>query len=154
DGTMFFGNGDGASPDFTDPNAIGAQDLDSVRGKIFHVNPDGTALPGNPFYDGTDSIRSKIWCYGVRNPYRFSLHPVTGWPYFGDLGWNTWEEVDLGMPGGNFGWPCYEGVGPNPLHQAILPQCAAFTSVVSPMITYDHSTGDLNEGGTCVIGGD
>jgi glucose/arabinose dehydrogenase len=86
-----------------------------------------------------------VWCYGVRNPYRFSLHPVFGVPYFGDLGWNAWEEVDHGARGGNFGWPCYEGVGPQPDYQAILPQCASLFDVIAPMISYSHANGDLNE---------
>ena len=90
-------------------------------------------------------MRSKVWCYGVRNPYRFSLHPVFGVPYFGDLGWNAWEEVDHGARGGNFGWPCYEGVGPQPDYQAILPQCASLFDVIAPMISYSHANGDLNE---------
>ncbi|PYJ87308.1 MAG: hypothetical protein DME22_02075, partial [Verrucomicrobia bacterium] len=154
DGTMFFGNGDGASPSSVDANALGAQDLDSVRGKIFRVNRDGTAPSDNPFYDGTDSIRSRVWCYGVRNPYRFSLHPTTGEPYFADVGWDTWEEIDRGVRGGNFGWPCYEGNGPQPGYQSRFGQCAAVSSVIAPIITYPHSGGDLNSAGTCIVGGD
>src|SRR5206468_2540443 len=57
DGTMFFGNGDGSSPSSVDPNALQAQNLDSVRGKIFRVRTDGSAPSDNPFYDGNDSIR-------------------------------------------------------------------------------------------------
>ena len=155
DGTMFVGNGDGASPFITDPDAIGAQDIDNVRGKFFHLNTDGSAVSYNPFYDGTDSVRSKVWCYGVRNPYRYSLHPVTGDIYFGDLGWDTWEEIDHAVPGGNYGWPCYEGDDPQPLYQAALSQqCASVTSVIAPVLTYSHQNGDLGQGGTCVVGGD
>jgi glucose/arabinose dehydrogenase len=46
--------------------------------------------------------------YGLRNPFRFTLHPVTREPYIGDVGWNAWEEINTGK-GANFGWPCYEG---------------------------------------------
>jgi PKD repeat protein len=154
DGTMFFAFGDGSDPGSVDLDAAGAQDLNSPRGKFYRINRDGTAATDNPFYDGTDSIRSKVWCYGVRNPYRFSLHPVTGIPYFADVGWNTWEEIDRGVPGGNFGWPCYEGLDPQPLYQSALAQCAQATSVIPPIVTYNHTTGDLNGGGTCIVGGD
>jgi glucose/arabinose dehydrogenase len=155
DGTMYVGSGDGASPFITDPNAIGAQDITSVRGKIFHLNTDGSAVNYNPFYDGTDSVQSKVWAYGIRNPYRFSLHPVSGDPYIGDLGWDTWEEIDHIVKGGNYGWPCYEGVGPQPLYQAALTQqCASVTSVIPPILTYSHQNGDLGQGGTCIVGGD
>ena len=154
DGTMFVGNGDGASPSFVAPNAIGAQDLDNVRGKIFRLNADGTPPPDNPFYDGTNSVRSKVWCYGVRNPYRFSLHPVTGEPYFADVGWNDWEEIDHGVRGANYGWPCYEGVDPQPGYQLALQQCASVSQVTPPIVTYSHSSGDLGQGGTCIVGGD
>ena len=54
------------------------------------------------------SNRSKVWAYGLRNPFRFTDPPRTSEPYIGDVGWNTWEEIDTGK-GANFGWPCYEG---------------------------------------------
>ncbi len=154
DGTIFVASGEGADPGAVDVNAWGSQDLNSVRGKIFRINPDGTAPGDNPFDDGTNSVRSKVWCYGVRNPYRFSLHPVTRVPYWGELGWNSWEEVNRGVAGGNFGWPCYEGVGVNTQYQSLFSQCAQVTAVIPPIISYNHSSGDLNGGGTCVIGGD
>lgn len=94
DGTMFVGNGDGSEASFTDPLALRSQDLNSYTGKILHINKDGTAVATNPFYDGTNSIRSKVWLYGVRNPFRFSIHPQTGDVWFGDVGWNTWEEIN------------------------------------------------------------
>jgi glucose/arabinose dehydrogenase/subtilisin-like proprotein convertase family protein len=153
DGKMFVGNGDGASPFSPDANAYGAQDLNNVRGKIFRLNSDGSAPSDNPFYDGTQSTKSKVWCYGVRNPYRFSLHPTTGEPYFADVGWNLWEEIDRGVRGGNFGWPCYEGNALQPDYGG-NSQCAAPGQLNFPIVTYSHSAGDLNGGGTCIVGGD
>src|SRR5258707_2410807 len=99
DGTLFIGNGDGASASFADPNALRAQDLDSLEGKILRIREDGSAPGDNPFDDGTNSIRSKVWLYGVRNPFRFSIHPTTAELYMGDVGWNTWEEVNRGIRG-------------------------------------------------------
>jgi hypothetical protein len=67
-------------------------------------------LDTNPFYDmdHPESNRSKIYSLGLRNPFRFALHPQTSEPYIGDVGWSNWEEVNTGR-GANFGWPFYEG---------------------------------------------
>ena len=92
DGTMLVGMGDGADAGPTDPLPLRAQDLNSTNGKILRINKDGTAPPDNPFYDGTNSVRSKVWLYGVRNPFRFDVQPGTGDIWFGDVGWNTWRR--------------------------------------------------------------
>ena len=60
---------------FADPSSLRAQDLDSPNGKILRIRTDGSAPPDNPFYDGTNSWRSRVWLYGVRNPFGFTLHP-------------------------------------------------------------------------------
>ncbi len=79
--------------------------------------------------------------YGVRNPFGFSIQPGTDEIYLGDVGWNTWEEVDHGPAGTNFGWPCYEGNGPQPFFQAnFAAQCALISPVTPPFYTYDHSS--------------
>lgn len=84
-----------------------AQDLDSLYGKIVRVNPDGTAPLDNPFFTGDpNAIRSKIWAYGLRNPFRFGLQPGSDLPFIGDVG-SSYEEINEGKPGANFGWPCY-----------------------------------------------
>ena len=95
-----------------------------INGKILRINKDGTAPTDNPFYDGTNSIRSKVWLYGVRNPFRFAVDEATGDLWFGEVGWNTWEEVDHGVKGGNYGWPCFEGNAVNITYQS-APECLA-----------------------------
>ena len=69
-----------------------SQSLDSYAGKILRIKPDGTApqapLTVNPFNDGTNSIRSKVWAYGLRNPFRFGLQPTTNLPFIGDVGYD------------------------------------------------------------------
>jgi glucose/arabinose dehydrogenase len=138
DGKLFMGHGDDASPSFADIHAFVAQDLTDLRGKILRINEDGTAPGDNPFDDGTNSIKSKVYSYGLRNPFRFTLHPVSGEPYFGDVGWNSWEELGRGR-GKNFGWPCYEGVNPQPLYQTAFPsRCAPLTPsvVTAPLLSY------------------
>ena len=95
-----------------------------------------------------NSIRSKVWLYGVRNPFRFSVDPVTGDIWFGDVGWNTWEEIDHGVKGGNYGWPCFEGNAVQVTYQS-APECLALPpgSVKFPFVTWDHSVGSAVIGG-------
>ena len=113
-------------------------------------------LTVNPFNDGTNSIRSKVWAYGLRNPFRFGVHPTTGLPFIGDVGWNTWEEVNKGAPGANYGWPCFEGNTPQPSYQATFPvdcQAVPASAVTMPIYTYDHSLGSAAAiGGTFFTG--
>jgi len=154
DGMLYVGIGDGAGPSFVDPDAFGAQDLNNIRGKIFRIRPDGSAPSDNPFYDGTQSLRSKVWCHGVRNPYRFSMHPVNQEPYIADVGWNDWEEIGRGRRGGNLGWPYYEGHWLQPGYNAIGGPAPDPSTLVFPLHDYSHSSGDLNQAGTCLVGGD
>ena len=55
----------------------------------------------------------RIVAYGLRNPFRFTFRPGTSEVWIGDVGWDTWEEINRSHPTGrhvtNFGWPCYEG---------------------------------------------
>ena len=148
DGKLFVSHGDGASYNFVDPLALRSQDLNSYNGKILRINPDGSAPGDNPFDDGTNSVRSKVWAYGLRNPFRFGLSPATGEPYVGDVGWNTWEEINRGR-GANFGWPCYEGNAPQPLYQAAFQQCRDLpaSAVATPLFTYDRMNGATAVGG-------
>ena len=116
DKTLYLSLGEGASFFGVDPRALRAQDLDWLSGKVLHVDRDGRGLPSNPFYNGDpDAPRSKIYHYGLRNPFRIHLHPEKGL-YVNDVGWASWEEINNGPPGSNFGWPCYEGNGKQPLY--------------------------------------
>jgi len=148
DGNLFVSVGDGASYQFADPLALRAQNIDRYEGKILRIRPDGTAPGDNPFDDGTNSIRSKVWAFGLRNPYRFALHPTTGEPYIGDVGWNSWDEINRGR-GRNFGWPCYEGNAVNTPYRNAFQQCRDLlsSSVTPPLHTYSTS------GGAAVVGG-
>ncbi|HEY0545139.1 MAG TPA: PQQ-dependent sugar dehydrogenase [Pyrinomonadaceae bacterium] len=153
DGKLLVSIGDGAGYAGADPLALRAQDLNSYAGKILRINPDGSAPGNNPFDDGTNSIRSKVYSYGLRNPYRFTLQPVTGEVYLGDVGWSSWEEVNRGR-GVNFGWPCFEGQQPQPFYQAQFEQCRELSpaSVVPPLYSYSHLEGNSVIGGSFYTG--
>ena len=112
DHTLFVGNGDASSFNVADDTSFQAQDLSSPRGKILHVNLDGTGVNTNPYYNAgaPSSWQSRVFTYGHRNPYRFQLKPGTNSTlYIGDVGSGGMEEIDVAKGGENFGWPCYEG---------------------------------------------
>jgi glucose/arabinose dehydrogenase len=123
-----------------------SQLLESLNGKILRINPEnGQGISSNPFYDPArpDATISKVWALGIRQPFRMSVKQGTGSHnvvdgnpgviYFGDVGFNSWEELNVvDRPGLNFGWPMYEGLEafpqfvntntpnyytPNPLYQ-------------------------------------
>jgi uncharacterized repeat protein (TIGR01451 family) len=125
-------------------------DPTSLDGAVLRVNPDtGQGLPDNPLAGSSDANERRIIAYGLRNPFRMTIRPGTSEVWLGDVGWNTWEEINrIANPLGyieNFGWPCYEGVG----HQsgydsANLNICENLYAqgtgaVVPPYYTYNHS---------------
>ncbi|MDJ0521337.1 MAG: PKD domain-containing protein [Planctomycetota bacterium] len=107
-----------------DVGSYRSQLLDSLNGKVVRIDPEtGDGIPSNPFYDGSKprSARSRVWSLGLRNPFRMCLRPGTGSHfasagdpgtlYIGDVGWGTWEELNVAKGGGdNFGWPAFEGM--------------------------------------------
>lgn len=110
DGSLFVTNGDGTSYGRVDPRTTRVQDLDSLSGKMLRIDPiTGEGYSDNPFFTGdvTDD-RSKVYNYGLRNPFTLAVDPSSGVPYAGDVGWNSWEEINGGR-GENYGWPFYEG---------------------------------------------
>ncbi|OXM50590.1 PQQ-dependent sugar dehydrogenase [Amycolatopsis alba] len=151
DGTLWISIGDAA--DFTrmDPGALRSLDLDQLYGKILHVTPDGAGVPGNPYYSvsAPDSNRSKVFSSGYRSPFRFSLDPRLGLPVVGDVGWNTWEEVDVVKPGANHAWPCWEGNAPTPGYSG-LAGCAGVVNT-PPITAYHHGSG-ADEGNSVTAG--
>lgn len=155
-GNIFFNSGDGASFNVVDPLALRTQDLTSLGGKIMHITPLGAGLSANPFWTGDPSAnKSKIWAYGVRNSFRFNLRSGA-YPYSGDVGWDTWEEVNAATKGANLGWPCYEGqnqqagYAPNPTCQALYSQ--GTSAVKSGVVTYSHFYAGQHVS-TAVVGG-
>lgn len=111
DGNLFVSIGDGTSYNARDPRTVRVQDIDNLSGKILRIDPiTGEGVSDNPFFNGdANANRSKVYQYGLRNPFRIAVDDNSGQLYIGDVGWTQWEEVNAGDPGANFGWPYYEG---------------------------------------------
>ena len=114
------GRGGAMTPPTAEGGALRSQDMRSAAdptsadGAILRVNPDtGAALPTNPNAGSADLMTRRIVAHGFRNPFRMTVRPGTGEIWTGDVGWNTWEEIDrIATPTtavANAGWPCYEG---------------------------------------------
>ena len=150
DGSLYVSHGDASTPHFADYRALRAQNLDIPAGKILRIDPmTGAAYPNNEFFDGdVASNRSKVVAYGLRYPFRFVFQPMTGELLIGDVGYNSYEELNVGR-GHNYGWPCYEGPFQNPLY-AVDPTTAAACaevyaltsgSVTPPTFAYPRPAG-------------
>ena len=154
DGALYVSNGDGTSFNQVDPRTVRVQDLNSLSGKVLRIDPiTGEGLPDNPFYDNDpDSNRSKVFQYGLRNPFRFAIDPEDGQLFIGDVGWTLWEEIDASGPGANFGWPYFEGGNGENLAQTggyqDLSETQAFfasSQEATPgILGLNHLTDDIN----------
>lgn len=111
--------------------------------------------PDNPFVGATTfngaavdpaRVRTEFWAVGLRNPWRMSFDPVTGWLYAGDVGQGAWEEIDLIRRGGDYGWNYREGRQP---YAGTPPPGVTF---VDPIWAYPHS-GSADQRGNSVTGG-
>ncbi len=115
DGYLYVAVGDGA--DQGDP-LNHSQRGDLLLGKLLRLDMDNPSPgllygipPGNP-YVNDPNFRDEIWAVGLRNPWRCDVDDLTGDIWIGDVGYNTWEEVDFlaaGVAGANFGWRLMEG---------------------------------------------
>ncbi|MGE0055529.1 MAG: PQQ-dependent sugar dehydrogenase, partial [Hyphomicrobium sp.] len=112
DGALYVGVGDGVSYNYADPRAVSVQDVNSLSGKILRIDPlTGDGLPDNPFVvpgASLDTNAAKVWQLGLRNPYATTFGP-DGQLLISETGWFTYEEINKGGAGNNFGWPYYEG---------------------------------------------
>ena len=175
DGSLLVSSGDGSNYSAVDPRALRAQLLDSLAGKVLRIDPiTGLGLPDNPFFDpaNPNRNRSKVYASGLRNPFRITVDPVSGEAFIGDVGWNTWEEINTGK-GANFGWPCYEGgstITPESGSTSSLQQssyrtstatsaaCASLygqgvSAVRAPTFAYNHAAGGASANAGAFYGG-
>ncbi len=81
-----------------------AQDPMSLRGKVLRLNDDGTVPPDNPFVY-REGHRPEIYTSGHRNTLGLMLHPETGEVWNHENGPNGGDEINILLPGRNYGWP-------------------------------------------------
>ena len=142
DGYLYASFGDGGSGG--DPLKVG-QLKTGYLSKILRLDVDSAfpyAIPdGNPFKAGGGEPTA--FAYGFRNPYRFSFDSASGDLWVADVGDTAWEEIDLVVAGGNYGWSTREGAHCFPPTQTT---CAT-AGLVDPWFEYSHDVG------YCIIGG-
>jgi glucose/arabinose dehydrogenase len=131
DGKLYVAVGDNAKSD-------NAQSLRNLKGKMLRINMDGTIPRYNPFYKRTTGRNRAIWALGLRNPFSFAIQPHTGKVFINDVGEQTWEEIDRGAAGANYGWPRYEGPESDPKYR-------------NPVFAYRH--GSTKSTGCAITGG-
>lgn len=134
DGTLYISTGDSVR------GADTAQNLSNLGGKLLRINKDGSVPLDNPYAATTSpSVRKEVWNWGLRNPFRFAIDPTNGRIFINDVGEGAYEEINLSVAGGNYGWPRCEG----PCSDA---------KFLNPYAYYSHGTGHSITGGAFYYG--
>jgi uncharacterized repeat protein (TIGR03806 family) len=139
DGLLYLSFGDGGAGDDAAHNG---QNKNGFFSKILRIDVDNVpagktyGIPAdNPFKNGGGEPAT--FAMGFRNPFRFSIDRETNEPWVGDVGQNQWEEIDAKVKnGGNYGWPCREG-----MHDYIADpaRCPPGTvGLVDPVVEHQH----------------
>jgi len=126
DGKLYVAVGENA-------NGANAQSLSTVLGKMLRLNANGSIPADNPFAGSTTGKNRAIWAYGLRNPFTFTF-AASGRMFINDVGQSSWEEIDDGIAGSNYGWPTSEGPTNDP-------------SFRGPLFAYNHDDGCAITGG-------
>lgn len=145
DGMLYISIGDGGAYRSVTNRA---PETTHLLGKLLRVDVDRGALytipPDNPLIDAPGA-RGEIWSLGLRNPWRFSFDRATGELLLGDVGQDSWEEIDaLPLPaarGANFGWPAMEA------SHCFPPGAPCTPTGVLPRAEYSHTDGCSVTGG-------
>ncbi len=143
-----------------DADRCAAQDTSSLKGVILRLDVSGVPAGGggpparsllapadNPFPAGGGNARL-IYCYGLRNPFRFHVDRFPGRIVIGDVGENTYEEVDVARSGDDLGWPWREGSYVEAVSACPEPGGSGSGSFTGPIGGYDQTSGSQ-----AVIGG-
>ncbi len=150
DGYLYIAMGDGGGSGDPDKNG---QDRTTLLGAILRIDIDSKtsgnnyAIPNdNPFVGNLEGYREEIFAYGLRNPWRMSFDFNTSSLWVGDVGQNSYEEIDIVENGGNYGWNIQEGT-----HCYITLDCDS-SGLQPPVWEYDHSEGTSITGGYVYYG--
>jgi glucose/arabinose dehydrogenase len=155
DGDLYISVGDGGGGG--DPLHSG-QDITSLRGKILRIDVDSDDFPSDPtrnYHIPADNPfvgqpgADEIFAMGLRNPWRPSFDRATGQFYIADVGQDTWEEIDIGQNGANYGWNAFEGPVPYPGGGPLNDGPA-----VAPIYSYNHNGTNASITGGYVYRGD
>lgn len=152
DGYLYIAVGDGGSGG--DPQC-NAQNLQTLLGSILRIDVDTATVggpkygipPDNPFAGNTQGYREEIYAYGLRNPWRMSFDPVTGWLWAGDVGQNQYEEIDVIESGGNYGWNIFEGFHCYTNAPPCQTEPCDTAGLKMPIWEYSHTLGNSVTGG-------
>jgi len=133
DGYLYLSTGDGGGGGDVPNNA---QNTSVLLGKILRLNVNTSATA--PYYTvpGDNPYGNEIYALGLRNPFRWSFDRQTGDMWIGDVGQDSWEEINYRAAastlGTNYGWRCYEGN--NAFNTTV--GCVAASNYVFPVHTY------------------
>jgi glucose/arabinose dehydrogenase len=131
------------------PGSLAPTAHEAVRAGTYAIPPD------NPFVGATHfngaavnarALRAEFWAVGLRNPWRMSFDPQTGDLWCADVGQNRFEEIDLIVRGGNYGWNYREGP------RDFRGKPPAGVNFVDPVWTYPRSEGVSVTGGVLYRG--
>ena len=150
DGMLYIGLGDGGKRD--DPFGHG-QNLKTLLGSILRIDVDhqddglAYAIPKDNPFAGRDDARGEIWAYGIRNIWRMAFDRETGDFWAADVGQDIWEEIDLIVKGGNYGWNLREG-----FHKFGEKGSEPRADLIEPIWEYHHDIGKSITGGNVYRG--
>jgi quinoprotein glucose dehydrogenase len=147
DGMLYVSSGDGGSGN--DPWGNG-QNTETLLGCIMRIDVDRAtdgklySVPSDNPFVGKQGARSEIYAYGLRNVWRMSFDRKTGELYAGDVGQNAWEEIDIIVKGGNYGWRPREGFHPT---NGVPDASEGSDRFIEPLVEYPHKDGVSVTGG-------
>ncbi len=145
DGYLYIALGDGGKAN--DPFKNG-QNLATLNGSILRIDVDkkskdhNYAIPADNPFVGLKEARPEIYAYGFRNVWRLSFDRKTGALYAADVGQNIWEEINIVVKGGNYGWNLREAK-----HKFGENGSEASDKLIDPIFEYHHDVGKSITGG-------
>uniref|UniRef100_A0A671QVQ4 HHIP-like 2 n=1 Tax=Sinocyclocheilus anshuiensis TaxID=1608454 RepID=A0A671QVQ4_9TELE len=157
DGYLYIFTGDGGKAGDPFGKFGNSQNRSALLGKVLRIDVDGSSIDGKPYKIPPDNpflrepdAKPEVYAYGVRNMWRCSVDRgdlLTGYGrgriFCGDVGQNRYEEVDIIVKGGNYGWRAKEGFE---CFDMKLCQNSSLDDIL-PIFAYGHHVGKSVTGG-------